>query len=233
MGKLSINQWDEADRPREKLERLGATALSNAELLAILIGSGSADESAVDLMRRVMDDHGGSLRRLGKSTLAALCAYKGIGPAKAVTLMAACELGRRRAAETPQQRPQMRTSRDIYDYFMPLMQDLPTEECHVMLLNQQLRLIDSRCVGRGGLSSTVVDVRCVMYEAITARAAAIALCHNHPSGSCRPSSDDDRLTRRVGQAARVLDLRFIDHIVLADGSYYSYADEGCLEPTHE
>lgn len=231
MGKLSINQWDEADRPREKLERLGPAALSNAELLAILIGSGSADESAVDLMRRVMDDHGGSLRRLGKATPAALCGYKGIGPAKAVTLMAACELGRRRAAETPQQRPQVRSSRDIYEHFLPVMQDLPTEECHVMLLNQQLRLIDSRCVGRGGLSSTLVDVRCVMHEAIVSRASAFALCHNHPSGICRPSPDDDRLTRRVGKAAGLLDLRFIDHVVLADGCYYSYADEGRLDTT--
>ena len=232
MDKLSIAQWDEADRPREKLERLGPQALSNAELLAILIGSGSADESAVDLMRRVLQDCGGSLRRLGRTPMAALCVYKGIGPAKAVTLMAACELGRRRAAEPAEQRPQMATSRDIYNYFLPLMQDLPTEECHVMLLNQQLRLIGSRCVGRGGLSSTLVDVRCVMYEAITARASALALCHNHPSGATRPSADDDRLTERVAQAARLLDVRLVDHIVLAEGGYFSYADEGRLNTTH-
>lgn len=232
MDKLSIAQWDEADRPREKLERLGPQALSNAELLAILIGSGSADESAVDLMRRVLQDCGCSLRRLGRTPMAALCAYKGIGPAKAVTLMAACELGRRRAAEPAEQRPQMATSRDIYNYFLPLMQDLPTEECHVMLLNQQLRLIGSRCVGRGGLSSTLVDVRCVMYEAITARASALALCHNHPSGATRPSADDDRLTERVAQAARLLDVRLVDHIVLAEGGYFSYADEGRLNTTH-
>lgn len=232
MDKLSIAQWDEADRPREKLERLGPQALSNAELLAILIGSGSADESAVDLMRRVLQGCGGSLRRLGRTPMAALCAYKGIGPAKAVTLMAACELGRRRAAEPAEQRPQMASSRDIYNYFLPLMQDLPTEECHVMLLNQQLRLIDSRCVGRGGLSSTLVDVRCVMYEAITARASALALCHNHPSGATRPSADDDRLTQRVAHAAALLDLRLVDHIVLADGGYFSYADEGRLDTTH-
>lgn len=232
MDKLSIAQWDEADRPREKLERLGPQALSNAELLAILIGSGSADESAVDLMRRVLQGCGGSLRRLGRTPMAALCAYKGIGPAKAVTLMAACELGRRRAAEPAEQRPQMASSRDIYNYFLPLMQDLPTEECHVMLLNQQLRLIDSRCVGRGGLSSTLVDVRCVMYEAITARASALALCHNHPSGTTRPSADDDRLTQRVARAAALLDLRLVDHIVLADGGYFSYADEGRLDTTH-
>lgn len=232
MDKLSIAQWDEADRPREKLERLGPQALSNAELLAILIGSGSADESAVDLMRRVLQGCGGSLRRLGRTPMAALCAYKGIGPAKAVTLMAACELGRRRAAEPAEQRPQMASSHDIYNYFLPLMQDLPTEECHVMLLNQQLRLIDSRCVGRGGLSSTLVDVRCVMYEAITARASALALCHNHPSGATRPSADDDRLTQRVARAAALLDLRLVDHIVLADGGYFSYADEGRLDTTH-
>ena len=231
MDKLSIARWDEADRPREKLGRLGPQALSNAELLAILIGSGSAEESAVDLMRRVLADCDGSLRRLGKTPLPALCAYKGIGPAKAITLMAACELGRRRASEPAEQRPQIRSSRDIYNYFLPRMQDLPTEECHVLLLNQQLRVIDSRCVGRGGLSSTLVDVRCVMFEAITARAAAIALCHNHPSGSVRPSADDDRLTRRVGQASRLLDVRLIDHLVLTDTGYFSYADEERLDTT--
>lgn len=228
MEKLSIAQWDKADRPREKLETLGAQALSSAELLAILIGSGSADESAVDLMRRVLAGSGGSLRRLGKATLTDLCTYKGIGPAKAVTLLAACELGRRRAAEPEQQRLQVRSSRDIYAYFLPLMQDLPVEECHVMLLNQQLRLIDSRCVGRGGLSATLVDVRCVMHAAISARATALALCHNHPSGNPSPSRDDDRLTERVAGAARTLDLQFVDHVVLADGAYFSYADEGRL-----
>ncbi len=226
MEKLSIAQWDKADRPREKLETLGAKALSNAELLAILIGSGSEDESAVDLMRRILADMGGSLKRLGKATSADFCRYKGIGPAKAITLMAACELGRRRATEPAEPRPRMQTSRDIHAHFEPLMQDLPVEECHVMMLNQQLRLIDSRCVARGGLSAALVDVRCVMHEAIIARATAIVLCHNHPSGNPRPSAEDDRLTERIARAAQLLDMRLLDHIVIAGSGYFSYADEG-------
>lgn len=227
-GKLSIAHWDEADRPREKLAALGASALSNAELLAILIGSGTVRESAVDLTRRILADCKGSLHALGKLTLDELCAYNGIGAAKGITILAACELGRRRAAEPAEERPRMDNSRKAYDHFRPALQDLPTEEIHVMLLNRQLRLIGTRCVGRGGLSETVADVRCIVREAIVARATAIILCHNHPSGNCRPSSNDDNLTRKVKQAAELLQITLADHIIVADERYYSYADEGRL-----
>ncbi len=228
MNKLSINQWDEADRPREKLASEGAATLSNAELLAILIGSGSAKESAVELMRRILADCNGSLTRLGRMEISELCAYNGIGPAKAITLMAACEVGRRRAAEPPEEKPRMSASADIYRHFRPLLEDLPREECHVMLLNTQLRLISSRCIGKGGLSTTLADIRIILRDALLGSAAAIALCHNHPGGSLRPGREDDELTSRLKQAAETMQIRLIDHIIIADSGYYSYADEGKL-----
>lgn len=227
-GKRSIAHWDEADRPRERLARLGPEALSAAELLAILIGSGNAEESAVDLMRRVMADCNNNLNTLGKKSINELCQYKGMGPAKAITLLAACELGKRRKAESAEQRLRVTNSKDIYEFFLPKLQDLATEECHVMLLNQNLRLIRSQCVSRGGLTGTVVDVRLVLEAAILAHATHMALCHNHPSGSPQPSNADDRLTQRMKRAAEAVDIRLIDHIVLADGCYYSYNDEGRL-----
>lgn len=223
---LSINEWAEADRPREKLAALGAQALSDAELLAILIGSGSSDESAVALMRRVLDDCGRNLNTLGKRSIDDLCRYKGVGAAKAITILAACELGKRRQAAEAGDRPKMDCSRRIYEYFLPRMQDLPHEECHVLLLNNALRVIASRCVSRGGITGTAVDVRLVLREALLARATAMALCHNHPSGNARPSRQDDELTRRMAAAAGAVEIRFVDHIVLADGSFFSYSDEG-------
>lgn len=224
----SINEWDAADRPREKLAALGAQALSDAELLAILIGSGSADESAVGLMRRVLADCGNNLNALGKRGIDELCTYKGMGPAKAITILAACELGKRRQASDLGERPRMDCARSIYDYFLPRMQDLPVEECHVLLLNPALRVVGSRCVSRGGIAATAVDVRLVLREALLARATAIALCHNHPSGNARPSRQDDMLTERLSKAAAGMDIRLVDHIVLADGGFYSYSEEGKL-----
>ncbi len=227
-AKLSINHWDEADRPREKLVAQGPQALSNAELLAILIGSGSPQESAVALMRRILADQGGSLTRLGRMRVEQLCAYNGIGPAKAVTLMAACEFGRRRAAEPPEERPKMDNSTEIYRYFRPLLEDLPQEEFHAMLLNGQLRMISSRCIGRGGLGDVPADVRIVLRDALLAGATAIAICHNHPGGTLRPSRQDDELTRRLKLAAETMQIRLVDHIIVGEGGYYSYNDEGKL-----
>lgn len=226
--KLSINRWDEADRPRERLATHGASALSDAELLAILIGSGSAAESAVDLTRRILQDCEGSLSTLGKLSLDRLCEYTGIGPAKAITIMAACELGKRRAAEPPAERPVMSDSAAVFRYFSAQLQDLPTEEMHVLLLNSRLQPLGSRCVSSGGLSQTLADVRCIMREAIVARATAIVLCHNHPSGHPQPSQQDDVLTQRVKQAAEILQIQLADHLIVADRTYYSYADEGRL-----
>ncbi len=228
MTKLGIKEWNPEDRPREKLAALGADALTNAELLAILIGSGSENETSVSLMQRVLHDCDDNLSSLGKLSLHELTAYRGIGPAKAITIMAAMELGRRRAASRPSDRPQITSSQSIYDLMAEKLRDLHTEECHVILLNNALRLIGTKCVSRGGLTGTTVDVRLVLREALLARATSMALCHNHPSGTLKPSRADDELTRRVSEAAAQVDLKLIDHLIITDGAYYSYNDQGRL-----
>jgi DNA repair protein RadC len=227
MDKLTINRWAEEDRPREKMISKGAQALTNAELLAILIGSGNDEDSAVGLMQKVLAAYDNSIDRLGRLSVDELCRFKGIGPAKAVTILAACELGRRRAIEQPERR-QIRSAAQVYDYYYPLLRDLPVEECHVMLLNQSARVIDSVRIGMGGLTETVVDVRLILREALIKRATSLILCHNHPSGNLRPSTHDDKLTRQVQEAARLLNISLIDHIIFTDEGYYSYADEGKL-----
>ena len=227
MDKLTINRWAEEDRPREKMISKGAQALTNAELLAILIGSGNDEDSAVGLMQKVLAAYNNSVDRVGRLSVDELCRFKGIGPAKAVTILAACELGRRRAVEHPERR-QIRSAAQVYDYFYPLMRDLPVEECHVLLLNQSSAVIDSVRIGMGGLTETVVDVRLILREALLKRATSLILCHNHPSGNLRPGTHDDHLTRQVREAARLLNIALIDHIIFTDGGYYSYADEGKL-----
>ena len=227
LDKLTINRWAEEDRPREKMMSKGAQALTNAELLAILIGSGSGDDSAVSLMQKVLASYGDSLDRVGRLSVEELCHFKGIGPAKAITILAACELGRRRAVEQPERR-QVRSAAQVYDFFYPTMRDLAVEECHVLLLNQSSVVLDSVRIGVGGLTETVVDVRIILREALLKRATNLILCHNHPSGNLRPSTHDDRLTRQVQEAARLLNLSLADHVIFTDNGYYSYADEGRL-----
>ena len=224
--KLTITQWAEEDRPREKMMQHGVSALSNAELLAILIGSGNTEDSAVELMRKVLNDYHNNLSELGKTSIDELCRYKGIGPAKAITILAASELGKRRKEEGVEERRNILSSKDVYECLHPLMCDLPIEECWVLLLNQASKLIDKVRISTGGLAATAVDVRCILREALLKRASAIALCHNHPSGSIRPSREDDVLTKQVNQACQCLNIRFVDHVILSDGNFYSYADEG-------
>ena len=224
--RLTITQWAEEDRPREKMMMHGASALSNAELLAILIGSGNAEESAVELMRKVLNDYHNNLNELGKASIDDLCRYKGIGSAKAISILAASELGKRRKEEAVKERVTILSSKDVYDCFYPLMCDLPTEEFWVLMLNQASKIIDKVKISAGGLSATAVDVRCILREALIKRASAIVLCHNHPSGNIRPSKEDDLLTRHVAQASECMDIRLVDHIILTDGAFYSYSDEG-------
>ena len=212
--KLNINQWAEEDRPREKMMLHGASALTNAELLAILIGSGNTEDTAVELMRKVLDGCHNKLGELGKCSVEDLCRYKGIGPAKAVTILAASELGKRRKEEEPKERVQIRCSTDIFAYFHPLMCDLSVEECWVMLLNQAAKVVDAIRISQGGLASTQVDVRCVLREALLKRATSIVLCHNHPSGNVTPSTDDDRLTQALNQASNTMNIRLLDHITV-------------------
>lgn len=224
--RLTITQWAEEDRPREKMMLHGVAALSNAELLAILIGSGNTEESAVELMRKVLADYHNNLNELGKASIDELCRYKGIGSAKAITVLAASELGKRRKEERVEERPSIFSSKDVYECFYPIMCDLPTEECWVLLLNQASKLIDKVRISSGGLAATAVDVRCVLREALLKRASAIALCHNHPSGSIRPSREDDCLTDQVDKSSQCMNIRLVDHVIFTDGAFYSYADEG-------
>ncbi len=230
MNKLSINQWAEEDRPREKLMKHGAATLTNAELLAILIGSGSQDESAVDLMKRVLADCGNNLNTLGKKTIDELTGgrYKGLGPAKAVTIIAACELGKRRQAEKAEERQKLDSAAAIYEYMLPKMQDLPEEEAWVLLMNQNFKLIKSVMLSHGGITETAVDIRLAVKNALLCNATVLALCHNHPSGNTRPSGDDDRLTQRMKKACELMRLHFLDHLIVTDGRYYSYSEEGRL-----
>lgn len=226
MDKLNINQWAKEDRPREKLERLGAEALTNAELLAILIGSGSPKESAVDLMKRVMNDCNNNLNTLGKRSIHDLTIYNGLGPAKAITILAACELGKRRQQEQAEERKDLGSATAIYNYMHPKMQDLDVEEAWVLLMNQNFKLIKAKRISHGGISETAVDVRIILKEALLCNATIVALCHNHPSGNNRPSGDDDRLTQRVQRACETMRLYFADHIIVTDGRYYSYREQG-------
>jgi DNA repair protein RadC len=224
--KLTINQWAEEDRPREKMLEKGIGALTDAELLAILIGSGNTEETAVELMRRVLASCNHNLNELGKLTVEDLCTFKGIGPAKAISICAASELGKRRKLSEMTERNQVTCSTDVYNLMHPLMCDLPTEECWVLLLNQSNKVIDKVKISSGGISETSVDVRCVLREALIKRAVSIILCHNHPSGNTRPSKEDDKLTSKMRQAGEYMNINLADHLIVCDGHYYSYVDEG-------
>lgn len=227
-NRLSIKDWPLDERPREKVLKNGVAALSKSELLAILIGSGNAEDSAVSLMKKVLASCNDSIAELSKLTVDELCRFKGIGEAKAITIIAACELWKRRQEDDRDNSYRIRSSQDLYDYFYPVMCDLTIEECHVLLLNNMNKVIDRVKVGSGGYTGTTVDIRCVLREAIMKRATAMALCHNHPSGSLRPSAEDDRLTNNLSSACKIMNIRFLDHVIFTDGRYYSYMDEGRL-----
>ena len=226
MEKLNISQWAEEDRPREKMASAGTEALTNAELLAILISSGSQKESAVDLMKRILADCNNNLNTLGKMTIRELCQYNGIGEAKAITILAACELGKRRQAETPEERPDLGTATRIYNHMHPVMQDLDVEEFWALLLNQHYRLIKKVRISHGGITETAVDIRIIMKEAVLANCTVLAVCHNHPSGNLRPSKADEILTRSLVRACEVMNIHFLDHVIVTDGEYYSFHEEG-------
>ena len=228
MVKLNINQWAEEDRPREKLERLGTQALSDAELLAILIGSGSPQEDAVSLMKRILNDCNNNLNTLGKLTIHDLCQYNGVGPAKAITILAACELGKRRQLETVEERPDIGTATRIYNHMHPILQDKDVEEFWILLMNQNHRLIKKVCIAHGGISEVSVDIRIIMREAVLANATILAVCHNHPSGSLSPSRMDNDLTHSIQNACRLMRIHFLDHVIVTDGAYYSYHEEGLV-----
>ena len=226
MDKLNINQWAEEDRPRERLMRLGPSALTDAELLAILVGSGSTKEDAVTLMRHILADCNNNLNTLGKLTIRDLCRYNGVGEAKAITILAACELGKRRQSGKPEERPDLGTATLIYNYMHPQLQDLDVEEFWLLLMNQNHRLIKQIRISHGGITETAVDIRIIIREAVLANATMLAICHNHPSGSLRPSPMDNDLTTSIQRACQLMRIKFLDHVIITDGAYYSYCETG-------
>lgn len=226
MQNLTITDWAEEDRPRERLERLGAEALSNAELLAILIGSGTPQQSAVDLMKVVLASCHNNLNTLGKMSIKDLESFKGIGPAKAITILAACELGKRRAREKMEERADLGSATAIYNYLHPRMQDLDVEEFYALLMNQNFKLIKAVRISHGGITETAVDIRIIIKEALLNNATVLAVSHNHPSGNPAPSRQDDQLTDRIRKACDTMRIYFLDHVIVTDGAYYSYNEKG-------
>ena len=229
MSKLSIKQWAEEDRPREKLLLKGVSVLSDSELLAILIGSGNDKQSAVELSQHILLKADNDLNKLARMSVSDLVNnFRGIGQAKAVTLIAALELGRRRKAiEIPRKR-QITSSRVAYEHFFPLLSDLNHEETWALLTDRTNKVISSMQVSRGGISGTVVDIRLVLREALSQYASGIILGHNHPSGQCKPSPQDTHLTRKLKEAAQWMDISLLDHIIVCGDSYFSFADEGVI-----
>ena len=226
MMKVNIRQWAAEDRPRHKLDVLGADALTNAELLSILIGTGSKQEDAVRLCARVLADCGNNLNTLGKRSADELMQYNGLGFSKVMTILAAVELGKRRQLTQPVETPDLGTATRIYNYMHPRLMDLRTEEFWAILLNQHYRLIKAVRISRGGITQTAVDIRVIMRECVTNNATILAVCHNHPSGNIHPSMEDDNLTRQIDRACNIMHVHFLDHIIITDGYYYSYHESG-------
>lgn len=225
--KLNIKDWAEEDRPREKMLLKGVSALSDAELLGILIGSGNKGETAVELSQRILHSVSNNLNTLGKLEIKDLIKdFKGIGEAKAITIVAALELGKRRKLSEALVSPQITSSKDVYDIFHPILADLKHEEVWVLFLNRANKVVENIQISKGGLTATVVDIRLIMKEGIQSLASAMVLCHNHPSGNTQPSDDDDQITKRLKEAGHIMDIRLLDHIIVCDNSYYSYMDTG-------
>lgn len=225
---LKITDWAVEDRPREKMIRKGISTLSDAELLAILISSGTRKKSAVDLGRELLGSVSNNLNSLGKLSVSDLLKFRGIGPARAVTISAALELGRRRnSAELPDA-VQIRCSKDAADIFFPILADLPHEEFWILFLNRSNRVIDRMKISQGGVSGTVTDVRIIMKKAVEWLASGIIVCHNHPSGNMNPSDSDSKITGKIKDAGSIMDIQLLDHIIISGKDYYSFADNGLI-----
>jgi DNA repair protein RadC len=225
---IKITDWAVEDRPREKLLQKGTSSLSDAELLAILISSGTREKSAVDLGREILGIVNNNLNSLGKLTIADLKKLHGIGTARAVTIAAALELGRRRKlAEVPDIQ-QIKCSKDVSDIFQPMLSDLAHEEFWILFLNRSNRIINRMKLSQGGISGTVTDVRIVMKNAIECLASGIIVCHNHPSGNLNPSESDSKITQKIKEAGNLMDIQLLDHLIISEKDYYSFADNGLL-----
>ena len=223
-----INHWSEDDRPREKLMGKGKLALSDAELIAILIGSGSRNETAVSLSKRMLLATGNNLNNLAKLSLHQLMAFKGIGEAKAVTIIAALELGRRRREAEVANIVKIKSSQSVFDLMQPVIGELPHEEFWVLYLNNANKIVFKWQLSKGGLTGTVVDVRMAFKPAFEHGATGVILCHNHPSGTLTPSDADRQITRKLKLAGENLDIKVLDHLIITEKNYFSFADEGIL-----
>ncbi len=225
---FSIKNWSDDDKPREKLLNKGRTALSDAELIAILIGSGSRNESAVELSKRILASVDNNLNELGKLSIQQLMKFKGIGEAKAISIAAAMEIGRRRRGEDAQKIEKIGSSQDAYEVLQPIMGELEHEEFWILYLNNSNKILQMAQLSKGGITGTLVDVRLIMKQALELGAVAIILAHNHPSGTLKPSNADKEITQKVKNASGSLDIRVLDHLIITQKEYFSFADNQLL-----
>ncbi len=225
---LSIKNWSDDDKPREKLIQKGKRFLSDTELIAILIGSGSRNESAVELSKRILASVNNNLNEIGRLSVKQLMAFKGIGEAKAVTIVAALEIGRRRRGEEAQKIVKIQSSKSVFELLQPLLGELQHEEFWIVYLNNSNKVLHRGQLSKGGITGTLVDVRLVMKQALELGAVALILAHNHPSGTLKPSAADKKITYKLKTAAEVLDIKILDHLIITQKEYFSFADEGVL-----
>ena len=228
MKKLTIKSWALDDRPREKLLAKGKASLSDAELIAILIGSGNRQESAVSLSKRILQSVTGNINELAKLSVEKLMTFKGIGEAKAISIITALELGKRRQLETALEKPKITSSKDGYNLMQPIIGDLEHEEFWVLFLNNSNKVLAKNQISKGGLTATVVDVRLLFKRALELASVGIIVCHNHPSGKLQPSNADKQLTQKIKEAGNTLDIKLLDHLIITEKAYFSFADEGVL-----
>jgi len=225
---LPILEWAEEDRPREKLLLKGRTHLTDAELIAILIGSGNQSLSAVELAKQILLDCQHDLHRLAKYTVKDLMSFKGIGEAKAISIISALEIGRRRKLTTLGERPQIRTSKDVFEYFKPKLLDQPVEQFWTLSLNRSNKIIKATLISQGGVSGTVADPKVIFKAALDDLASGLILVHNHPSGNLKPSHADLKLTEKMVASGKILEIPVLDHLIFTDEAFYSFADEGLI-----
>lgn len=223
---LSIRNWAEDDKPREKLMHKGKSVLSDAELIAILIGSGSRNESAVELSKRILSSVDNNLNALGKLSISKLTTFKGIGEAKAISIVAAMEIGRRRRAEETIELQKITSSKAVFDIMQPVIGELPHEEFWVLYLNNSNKVIYKSQISKGGITGTVADTRIIFKMALEQNATSIILSHNHPSGNLTPSDADIQITKKLKLAANQLEIKILDHIIITEKGYFSFNDEG-------
>lgn len=224
-----IKNWSEDDRPREKLITKGIASLSDSELIAILIGSGNKNESAVELSKRILSEYKNNINELGKASVNDLQKFKGIGEAKAISVIAALELGKRRNTQGIIEKKQVKSSKTIFEIFANKLGDLPYEEFWLVILNRANKIIEIKKISSGGISETVIDIRLILKIAIEKTASSIIVCHNHPSGNIKPSNSDIEVTNKLKNASNLVDIVLLDHVIVSDSNYYSFADEGLLK----